>query len=166
MIPTKKVDSLTDKDIHRFNNQCDRSDGCWEWKGSRIKGRFNYGVFWKNGKHLLVHRISYFLHRGIDPGDNLVLHHCDNPSCVNPAHLFLGTDLDNVRDCIKKNRRVHAVQTGEKNNQSKLTEKAVNLIKERWKNGGIMQKDLARDFNISRASVCMILKGDRWKYLN
>ncbi len=76
--------------------------GCWLWTGTT--DRFGYGQSWHNGRHAKSHRLSWFLAYGSDAGEMLVLHRCDNPPCVNPAHLFLGTNIDNVRDMMRKGR--------------------------------------------------------------
>lgn len=78
------------------------SGECWEWQGYRIdKG---YGRLRHEGGKKLAHRVSYEAFVGAIPDGMCVLHKCDNPPCVNPDHLFLGTNLDNVKDCINKGR--------------------------------------------------------------
>lgn len=78
-------------------------DGCWLWTGNRMaKG---YGLFAVEGINHRAHRVSYEMATGQHPGSLFVCHHCDNPSCVNPAHLFLGTAQDNTNDMLAKGRR-------------------------------------------------------------
>lgn len=88
----------------RFWKRIKKSDQCWEWIGLKIK--IGYGSLWWSDKMWLAHRISWTLHFGEIPNGKFVLHKCDNRACVRPSHLFLGTQLDNVRDCISKGRFV------------------------------------------------------------
>lgn len=78
-------------------------EDCWEWNAFKTK-KFGYGAFRLNGRMHNAHRISWLLSRGEIPAGICVLHKCDNPPCVNPAHLFLGTQADNVKDCKAKGR--------------------------------------------------------------
>lgn len=83
-------------------------NGCWIWQAATTsKG---YGSFWLNGRQERAHRASYTLFRGPIPDGLRVLHHCDTPACVNPEHLYLGTDLDNARDRDQRarNHRIEA----------------------------------------------------------
>lgn len=95
----------------RFWGNVDRGepDECWLWRGTRSGRRaFAYGCLWINAKPRYAHRLSYELTRGAIPDGLNVLHRCDIPLCVNPAHLFIGTQRDNVHDAIKKGRLLPA----------------------------------------------------------
>jgi Fe-S-cluster-containing dehydrogenase component len=75
---------------------------CWEWV--RGKNGVGYGIIYHNKKTILAHRISYEIHIGKIPEGRIICHHCDNPGCVNPAHLYAGTYQDNVNDMMKRRR--------------------------------------------------------------
>jgi hypothetical protein len=84
---------------------------CWTWLGSTNTTGFKYGRFRINGKLTTAHRAAWILCNGPVSKDIFVCHSCDNPSCVNPSHLFLGTRSDNVRDCVKKGRHASSKRT-------------------------------------------------------
>ena len=110
----------------RFWPKVDQSGGlfgCWEWTGA--KAGWGYGQIKINGKHAGAHRVIYEWMHGPIPKGLCVLHHCDNPPCVNPAHLWLGTHADNALDSCAKGRRAK----GESHSSAKLTEKDVHEIR-------------------------------------
>ncbi len=98
----KEIPNLTQKQLDRFWSKVDKSGECWEWRAGKEKG--GYGVIGINGKSYKSHRISYFIKNNFKNFVSLVCHKCDNPKCVNPDHLFLGSHLDNARDCNLKKR--------------------------------------------------------------
>lgn len=87
----------------------EKTSDCWLWKG--MVDRKGYGKFRMHSRFIGTHRVSYMLHKGAIPEGMWVLHHCDNPSCVNPSHLYLGTQIDNERDKVQRNRHHHTMKT-------------------------------------------------------
>lgn len=103
--PIKPIPKLTEKDIERFWSKVRKSDdpkACWEWTAGAVKA--GYGIFWGGGLMLYAHRVALHLSQGNIPSDLLSLHHCDNPGCCNPAHLYVGTTSDNAIDRHKRGR--------------------------------------------------------------
>lgn len=90
-----------DPEVNFWMNVKSSKDGCWEWVG--YKDRSGYGLTSYSNKKWASHRLSWMIHFG-DPGELFVLHKCDNPACVRPDHLFIGTQADNVRDMMQKGR--------------------------------------------------------------
>lgn len=90
----------------RFFEKVKRGDGCWEWTAS-THHQWGYGHMRIQGRTVAAHRVSWELHYGAIPEGMLVCHRCDNPPCVNPAHLFLGTNFDNAADRVAKGRSIY-----------------------------------------------------------
>lgn len=133
---------------------------CWIWTGTRSR---TYGVININGHPVLVHRLSYLIAKGSINPDLMICHNCpgvDNPLCVNPCHLFMGTGADNVRDATRKGR----VPRGEKHSSAKLTEMAVMEIRQRYKNGETAAT-LAKEYGVSASNVAVIVRGEIWRHL-
>lgn len=147
--------------IKRFFDKVLKTDSCWLWNSSGKR----YGYI-QNGYGSIerAHRISWKIHFGDIPDGLLVLHKCDNPLCVNPEHLFLGTQLDNMIDMKLKNRANGGGPLGDKNGQSKLDNDKVRQIRE-LKILGITNKEIARRFNISIRNVGMIVNNKTWKII-
>jgi hypothetical protein len=103
------------KVIDRFNSKYSKQPdtGCWEWTAGL--DRYGYGIFTVAG-FKFAHRISYEIHNGVEPAGKLVCHTCDNRKCVNPAHLYLGTNKDNMQDMVKKNRSTKGRPKSEEHN--------------------------------------------------
>lgn len=121
------------------------TDRCWLWTASAQES--GYGSFYFDGQLDRAHRVSWKLAHGSIPDGAMVLHHCDNPRCVNPSHLFLGTNTDNMRDMIRKGR--HA---------KKLTPmQAIAIRADERKH-----KEIAREYGVSRPLVSAIKRGDAW----
>lgn len=134
---------------------------CWEWIGKL--GTKGYGQYIYNGRDVSAHRYSYFINFGEFDTKLHVLHHCDNRKCVNPSHLFLGTNLDNVRDMVKKGRQSHPI--GEANGRSKITEKDVIKIYKMYDSGKYKQNEIAEIFGLAECSITFILTGKSWNHL-
>jgi hypothetical protein len=133
--------------------------GCWVWMGSsQVRG---YGEIISNNRKHLAHRASYEAFVGPIPKGMYVCHACDNVACVNPNHLFLGTQKQNLQDMVNKGRSTW----GEKNPQAKLTEQQVKEIKQGFAEGKT-DMELAKQFNMSRQGINSIRKGKLWSYVN
>ncbi len=135
---------------------------CWEWK--KYTQKEGYGRFKHDKKPLRAHRVSWIIHNGVIPNDLCILHKCDNPPCVNPSHLFLGTRADNAKDRDAKGRNKSVL--GEFNPNSKLTEKEVLSIRKMYADGKYNQIELGKIFGIHRGSVSSIITGRIWKHLD
>lgn len=137
---------------------------CWEWIGAKDPngyGRFNLGG--KKGPTILAHRFAYELaNAGMSEGLH-VCHRCDNPGCVNPSHLFLGTHQDNMKDMLEKGRSQHVPHPGEQAGNHKLTTSQVRIIRERYASGGVSQRQLAREFNVSQVQIGHIVRREQWQ---
>lgn len=160
---THRSSSNYDSQLDRFFEKINKkgNNGCWLWVGSR---RLGYGRFYDGRLKALVsaHRMSWEIHFGNRPPNDIkVLHRCDNPSCVNPAHLFLGTQQDNIDDMCAKGRQV--APKGSSHHKAKLSEKDVIQIRALRATKGIPTRLLARKFSISVSSIKHILHGDTWR---
>lgn len=141
--------------------EIDSISGCWNWKRY---SRHGYGIIRLNGKERFAHRVSYSLFTGEIGNGLCVCHKCDNPKCVNPEHLFLGTHADNMRDCARKGRNKIPRNEGEKHGMSKLKEYMVFEILNHIKNG-LKQIQIAKMFKIDPSMVSYIKSGKYWKHL-
>lgn len=134
---------------------------CWEWTEGLVRGK--YGHYRYNGRKIYAHRYSYFLSFGKFDETLNVLHHCDNPKCVNPNHLFLGTQLENIQDMFRKGRGV--IPVGEDNGNSILTEKNVIKIYKLWDSGKYMQTEIANIIGVNPRTINYVVNGKSWKHL-
>ena len=136
------------------------SDKCCKWL-STISNSTGYGSFWYGKKQELAHRISYILEYGHISDNLLVLHKCDNPACVNPRHLFLGTHADNSSDMVEKNRQAK----GEKHGMSKLSKEQIIIIKNKYIPEIYSTRKLAKEFNVSQPTIWRIINNITWKHI-
>lgn len=135
-------------------------EACWEWQGPNDSGQ-GYGRFKVNGIPYIAHRVSYELHYGAISDDQFVCHHCDNPKCVNPYHLFLGTPQDNAADMFAKQRHVH----GALHPFAKLTDEEVQKIRELYATGNYRQRDIGSMFGVCKTTIGTIVRGEKWKHV-
>jgi hypothetical protein len=168
---------LNDVQRGRFESRIDRSveGGCWIWVGGRFKT--GYGSFSpSHGKRLKAHRVSYELACGPIPPGMFVCHHCDNPPCVNPAHLFVGTPRDNMEDARRKGRlaagerswsRMHPerLARGVHNGNSKLGDDDIREILRSYNAGELTQVELSARFGVGQTTISEIVRGEHWKHL-
>lgn len=137
--------------------------GCWVWIAGST--RTGYGRHYVNGTTVYAHRHAYELWIGPIPNGLYVLHKCDNPSCVNPQHLFVGSHLDNVADMIAKGRNSgNHKGVGEANGRSKLSAPEVKSIRQRYKNGE-SQTALSREFDLGVTAINKVVTYKTWKHL-
>lgn len=141
----------------RFYAKVVKSEECWEWVGSysgdRKKGR--RGQFYLDGRLQYVARVSWQFEIGSIPDGMIVCHKCDNPKCVNPSHLFLGTYSDNMRDMVDKDRQ-----------SKKLTVEEVKEIREKYNKNICNQAVLAEKFNVDQSTISRICSKELRKHVN
>lgn len=144
-------------------------DTCWEWKLWRDKDGYGH-VRW-NKKGVLAHRKAWELARGSIPDGLCVLHSCDNPPCCNPAHLHLGTNVENTRESVEKGRRATGNRNGSRrhperlvrrfgdtNPAAKVVDSTIAAIRAAYVPGRVRQKDLARQFGVSQSYVSLVVR--------
>lgn len=144
----------------RFLDKVDQTGDCWEWQGYRSPR--GYGQVRRAGQSHLTHRYSYEQHVGPIPSGLQVCHRCDNPSCVNPEHLFLGTQRDNMQDMYRKGRQ--GTFKGGLNGKAVLTDSLAYQIYTRAK-AGEGSSALAREFGVTPSTVSDIKHGRVWSHV-
>ena len=148
--------------LHKRSKVNDKTN-CIEWYLGKNKG---YGCFKRNGVTYAAHRISYELYKGKIPEAMFVCHHCDNRSCINPDHLFLGTNQDNMIDMRKKGRgNNNWIKSGEEQGSSKLKEEDIKIIKQMI-NEGVLLKLIAKKFNVSLMTISNIKRNKIWRHVS
>jgi predicted ribonuclease toxin of YeeF-YezG toxin-antitoxin module len=167
--------------VERFWSNVDRSGGdkaCWIWTAG--KSGDGYGGFRVGKIQTTAHRYAWILTNGPVPDGLFVCHDCpggDNPACVNPAHMFLGTNGDNQRDASAKGMLSHgddhnsrrnpeSLKRGEENKQSKLTAEQVRSIRTEYASGTTTQDELARKYHVVRNAIWMIVKRKTWAHVD
>lgn len=163
---------IRDKDVKRFWKKVNIKDDslCWEWIAGRYP--FGYGMFWINGSTVGAHRVSWEITYGEIPDGMLICHKCDNPCCVNPSHLFLGTYRDNTKDMITKGRgrdewRYEDYLRGEKCSWSKLTKEEVLEIRRSYIKGkrGHGIRILSKKYGVAMYTIYEVVNNITWKHI-
>lgn len=149
--------------MQRFWSKVQKTNTCWNW--TAFVNHNGYGRFSFKSKPMHAHRFSWELHNGPIPDGLNVLHRCDNPKCVNPSHLFLGTQKDNVKDMVKKNRQSNKMgRKGESHSQNKLNEANIKRIRELYLKS-FTQKELAKLFKVSQSQISRIVNNKNWGHI-
>jgi len=142
----------------RFWSKVRKGPGCWEWTGTKSSG-YGYIIRGATGtKSERAHRVSWELHMGSSPGALHVCHKCDNPGCVNPDHLFLGTMSENILDAYNKGRKVK----GENHPWARLGLADVLKIREAVSNGD-SQRNIAKAMGVTQTTISMIARRETWR---
>lgn len=139
----------------------DEKTKCWNWSGS--KNRKGYGALSIKNKHSIAHRESYKVFKGKIPNGMHVCHSCDNPSCINPDHLWLGTNKDNNNDKMEKGR--FKPNYGNNNGNSKLTKNDVIEIKQKI-NQGYDLVEISKQYNVTPENIYSIKNNKTWRHVN
>ncbi len=139
--------------IERFWGFVDRSGDCWVWTGCTTGSKLKYGIFTIMGKNIGAHVFSWKIHHGEIPEGMNVCHTCDNPLCVNPNHLFIGTQKKNIRDMVVKGRH-----------STRLTWQKVREIRSRYRKRipGFTSVDLAAEYGMSPVTILHIVNNRIW----
>jgi hypothetical protein len=161
---------LSSADVARFWEKVNRSggvDACWLWCSARTAA--GYGTFRVGPRTYLAHRISLYLASGIDPADFDALHSCDNPWCVNPAHLSFGSHDDNMAEASARGRfpageKAAALHCGERNGFAKLTEAAVRAARRRAGEGE-PYVSIARELGVDPDTIGLCVRRVTWKHV-
>lgn len=164
----------TPKQIERFWSHVDTSGDCWVWRGGYFP--FGYGCFKINGRRTVAHRAAWEVTNGSIPAGKLICHRCDNPPCVRPDHLFLGTYGDNVADCVAKDRRskivgdehwshinAHRIARGQAHGLARLTDDAVRYIRSQGRT--MTLKALAAKFSVAEVTIHRVKLGETWRHV-
>jgi hypothetical protein len=155
------VEYISDKDKRRFWNKVDikETNDCWNWKAS-FRNKEKYGSFSIDKTNYQAHRISWIISFGDIPDGLIVCHKCDNKSCCNPNHLFIGTVSDN--NCDKFNKCREYVRRGTDHTNSKISEDSLKAIRLMLSNK-ISQRKIAKLFKVSQGCIAHINKGLTYK---
>lgn len=155
-----RLENQTDTLEQRFWTKVQKTESCWLWVGNLIPSGYGQIMSSPPKRPLGAHRVSWELHNGPIPEGLEVCHNCpggDNPACVNPAHLFLGTHQDNMRDCVAKGRNGYGITLG----FAALNPDIANAIRERYVTSGLTRDEVAVEFGVTASIVARITANTR-----
>ena len=142
-----------------FWSMVEKTEDCWLWRGTIGAG--GYGYHSTLGKEIRAHRYVLEHILGQDISGKVVMHKCDNPRCCNPDHLVVGTQADNIKDKVAKKRQA----MGEKNSNSKLTEKSVLELSERYATNLFTYRQLGGEYGVCEDTIKKAIRGIYWKHV-
>jgi len=145
---------------YRINNKTQ----CWEWIGAFYGSGYG-NIMLENGKITGSHRASWLIHKGKIPLNHNICHKCDNKKCVNPEHLFIGTQKDNLHDMSKKGRRRSNTPIGIHNINAKLVDEKVREIRNKYVPYIYTLQMLADEYNVSKRLIYMVISNKIWKHV-
>lgn len=139
---------------------------CWPWTAAVTKDGYGWIRSVAGGQMALAHRASWEINKGPIPDGLYVLHRCDNPACVNPGHLFLGTQIENMADMTAKGRRIgRGGLKGVTNHRAKLTDADVREIRRLHGECGMKRGAIAERFGVTQSPIRAIIRGDAWRHV-
>lgn len=150
---------MKQNDPQRFWSKVKKTDGCWLWESVITKR--GYGLFNSQGKKIGAHRYAWMIVNGPIPEGLVVCHRCDNPPCVNPAHLFVGTQRENNLDCLAKGRRRYVYHPSYR----KLSPEKVAAIRATYNPKHVTLRELAEQYEVSIPMIHYVVKGISHKNL-
>lgn len=153
-----------DNIVERFWSKVNKTDTCWLWVGA--KQTSGYGRFWDGERNDGAHRFSYRLNTGEIPEGKAILHTCDNPCCVNPYHLKVGTQKENMQDMYEKNRNrsKDTYKSGAEHCNAKLTSEDVIDIRRLYKAGEYSSYELGDKYDVHRTTINRIIREEIYKH--
>lgn len=161
------LEKLRERFASKF--EVDRATGCWLWTASLAGAGYGQIKIPGERRQIYAHRLSFLLHKGEIGAGADICHHCDNPRCVNPDHLFIGTRVENMQDMARKGRgtggREMPVHRGVRNSQAKITERDVRRIR-KLVLAGVSNREIGRIFGLSGVQIGHIASGRHWGHVS